>query len=160
MFSVQCIYYLTLALESTCRQGLGLPTAASPGLGLYQYSLNEGGCRGGEPALIQGPGISDLEPLWPHVSGQTHVSPAQALPHAARGTLTDLLPLTSLSLSRSPLVKAVFHTCRAMHTSLSGKADGQQSSFCHCERASGHLWSSLNVSGATCDLTLNHVSGG
>lgn len=57
-------------------------------------------------------------------------------------------------------MKAVFHTCRAMHTSLSGKADGQQSSFCHCERASGHLWSSLNVSGATCDLTLNHVSGG
>uniref|UniRef100_A0A8C0JLE8 Sterol regulatory element-binding protein 2 n=1 Tax=Canis lupus dingo TaxID=286419 RepID=A0A8C0JLE8_CANLU len=56
-----------------------------------------------------------------------------------------------------PLVKAVFHTCRAMHTSLLGKADGQQSSFCHCERASGHLWSSLNVSGATCDLTLNHV---
>lgn len=57
-------------------------------------------------------------------------------------------------------MKAVFHTCRAMHASLSGKADGQQSSFCHCERASGHLWSSLNVSGATCDPTLNHVSGG
>lgn len=55
-------------------------------------------------------------------------------------------------------MKAVFHTCRAMHTSLSGKADGQQSAFCHCERASGRLWSSLNVSGATCDLTLNHVS--
>lgn len=57
-------------------------------------------------------------------------------------------------------MKAVFHTCRAMHASLPGKADGQQSSFCHCERASGHLWSSLNVSGATCDPTLNHVSGG
>lgn len=56
-------------------------------------------------------------------------------------------------------MKAVFHTCRAMHASLPGKADGQQSSFCHCERASGHLWSSLNVSGATCDPTLNHVSG-
>uniref|UniRef100_A0ABI7ZF51 Sterol regulatory element-binding protein 2 n=1 Tax=Felis catus TaxID=9685 RepID=A0ABI7ZF51_FELCA len=63
----------------------------------------------------------------------------------------------ALEMTESPLVKAVFHTCRAMHTSLSGKADGQQSSFCHCERASGHLWSSLNVSGATCDLTLNHV---
>nr|XP_012416816.1 PREDICTED: sterol regulatory element-binding protein 2 isoform X2 [Odobenus rosmarus divergens] len=63
----------------------------------------------------------------------------------------------ALEVTESPLVKAVFHTCRAMHTSLSGKADGQQSSFCHCERASGHLWSSLNVSGATCDLTLNHV---
>uniref|UniRef100_A0A8D0MQW7 Sterol regulatory element-binding protein 2 n=1 Tax=Sus scrofa TaxID=9823 RepID=A0A8D0MQW7_PIG len=63
----------------------------------------------------------------------------------------------SLARAPSPLVKAVFHTCRAMHASLSGKADGQQSSFCHCERASGHLWSSLNVSGATCDPTLNHV---
>lgn len=57
-------------------------------------------------------------------------------------------------------MKAVLHTCRAMHASLPGKADGQQSAFCHCERASGHLWSSLNVSGATCDPTLNHVSGG
>lgn len=57
-------------------------------------------------------------------------------------------------------MKAVLHACRAMHASLPGKADGQQSCFCHCERASGHLWSSLNVSGATCDLTLNHVSGG
>ncbi|XP_029811265.1 sterol regulatory element-binding protein 2 [Suricata suricatta] len=63
----------------------------------------------------------------------------------------------ALEVTESPLVKAVVHTCRAMHTSLSGKVDGQQSSFCHCERASGHLWSSLNVSGATCDLALNHV---
>uniref|UniRef100_A0AC11CV78 Sterol regulatory element binding transcription factor 2 n=1 Tax=Ovis aries TaxID=9940 RepID=A0AC11CV78_SHEEP len=63
----------------------------------------------------------------------------------------------ALEATESPLVKAVFHTCRAMHASLSGKADGQQSSFCHCERASGHLWSSLNVSGATCDPDLNHV---
>lgn len=161
MFSVQCIYYLTPALESEHLQaGTWVAHCCIVRPGALSTLNNEGGCRGGEPALIQGPGISDLEPLWPHVSGQTHVSPAQALPHAARGTLTDLLPLPSLSLSRSPLVKAVFHTCRAMHTSLSGKADGQQSSFCHCERASGHLWSSLNVSGATCDLTLNHVSGG
>lgn len=56
-------------------------------------------------------------------------------------------------------MKAVFYTCRAMHASLSGKADGQQNSFCHCERASGHLWSSLNVSGTTSDPSLNHVSG-
>lgn len=63
----------------------------------------------------------------------------------------------ALEATESPLVKAIFHTCRAMHASLSGKADGQQSSFCHCERASGHLWSSLNVSGATCDPDLNHV---
>lgn len=55
-------------------------------------------------------------------------------------------------------MKAIFHTCRAMHASLSGKADGQQNSFCHCERASGHLWNSLNVSGVTADPALNHVS--
>ncbi|PNJ37432.1 SREBF2 isoform 6, partial [Pongo abelii] len=63
----------------------------------------------------------------------------------------------ALEVTESPLVKAVFHACRAMHASLPGKADGQQSSFCHCERASGHLWSSLNVSGATSDPVLNHV---
>lgn len=63
----------------------------------------------------------------------------------------------ALEVTESPLVKAVFHACRAMHASLPGKADGQQSSFCHCERASGHLWSSLNVSGTTSDSALNHV---
>lgn len=57
-------------------------------------------------------------------------------------------------------MKAVFHTCRAVHASLPGKADGPQSAFCHSERASGHLWSSLNVSEATCDPTLNQVRGG
>lgn len=80
---------------------------------------------------------------------------AWVLPCAIQVTLTYV---TSLLL-RSPLVKAVLHTCKAMHASFSGKADGQQSSFCHCERASSHLWNSLNVSGATCDPTLNHVSG-
>ncbi|KAF6121920.1 sterol regulatory element binding transcription factor 2 [Phyllostomus discolor] len=63
----------------------------------------------------------------------------------------------ALEVTESPLVKAVLHTCRAMHAALPGKADGQQSCFCHCEWASGHLWSSLNVSGATCDPALNHV---
>nr|KAF6497966.1 sterol regulatory element binding transcription factor 2 [Rousettus aegyptiacus] len=63
----------------------------------------------------------------------------------------------ALEVTESALVKAVFHTCRAMHALLPGKADGQQSSFCHSERASGHLWSSLNVSEATCDPTLNQV---
>ncbi|XP_049740471.1 sterol regulatory element-binding protein 2 [Elephas maximus indicus] len=62
----------------------------------------------------------------------------------------------ALEVTESPLVKAVFHACRAIHASLSGKADGQQS-FCHCERASSHLWSSLNVSGAASDPTLNQV---
>lgn len=75
-------------------------------------------------------------------------------------TSTDLLPVSFVPPLRSALVKAVFHTCRAMHALLPGKADGQQSSFCHSERASGHLWSSLNVSEATCDPTLNQVSGG
>ncbi|XP_059536747.1 sterol regulatory element-binding protein 2 isoform X1 [Myotis daubentonii] len=63
----------------------------------------------------------------------------------------------ALEVTESPLVKAVLHTCRAMHASLPGKADVQQSALGHCERASSHLWSSLNVSGATCDPTLNHV---
>ncbi|XP_012590565.1 PREDICTED: sterol regulatory element-binding protein 2 [Condylura cristata] len=63
----------------------------------------------------------------------------------------------ALEVTESPLVRAVLHTCRAMHASLSAKAEGQQSSFGHCERASGHLWSSLNVSGASCDPALNHV---
>lgn len=55
-------------------------------------------------------------------------------------------------------MKAMFYACRAMHASLSGKTDGQQNSFCHCERASGHLWSSLNVSATASDPSLNHVS--
>ncbi|XP_006866925.1 PREDICTED: sterol regulatory element-binding protein 2 [Chrysochloris asiatica] len=62
----------------------------------------------------------------------------------------------ALDVTENPLVKAVFHVCRAMHTSLSGKVDAQQS-FSHCERASGHLWNSLNVSGAAADSTLHHV---
>lgn len=56
-------------------------------------------------------------------------------------------------------MKAVSHACRALHASLPGKADGQQTSFCHCERASGHLWNSLNVSGAAPEPGLSHVSG-
>ncbi|XP_045433004.1 sterol regulatory element-binding protein 2 isoform X3 [Pipistrellus kuhlii] len=77
---------------------------------------------------------------------------------AVRAHFTDAERVPkALEVAESPLVKAVLHACRAMHASLPGKADGQQSSLCHCERASGHLWSSLNVSGATCDPTLNHV---
>lgn len=63
----------------------------------------------------------------------------------------------ALEVAESPLVKAVLHACRAMHASLPGKAEAQQSSLGHCERASAHLWSSLNVSGAACDPTLNHA---
>ncbi|KAG3281085.1 SREBF2, partial [Ictidomys tridecemlineatus] len=39
----------------------------------------------------------------------------------------------------------------------SGKSCCPQNSFCHCEGASGHQWSSLNVSGTTADSALNHV---
>nr|XP_045007815.1 sterol regulatory element-binding protein 2 isoform X1 [Jaculus jaculus] len=63
----------------------------------------------------------------------------------------------ALEVTESPLVKAVFYACRAMHASLSGKADGRQTAACHCERASAHLWSSLNVSGTTSDPALDHV---
>ncbi|XP_078003795.1 sterol regulatory element-binding protein 2 isoform X2 [Phascolarctos cinereus] len=63
----------------------------------------------------------------------------------------------SLEMAESSLVKAVFYVCRAMHASLSGKAEAQQSSFGHCERASGHLWGSLNVSSTASDAGLTHV---
>lgn len=103
---------------------------------------------------------SSSTPIQGRHFGSGAIVAAQAPPPGAPVMPTDLPPLPLLSVPRSPLVKAVLHTCRAMHTSLSGKADGSQSAFCHCERASGHLWSSLNVSGATGDLPLNHVSGG
>lgn len=128
---------------------------------LTRRGVLEGDTVGGQPPSLScrsRSGAGALESLWQHLSQQTYMSwqfgvwwsPVQAPPHAP----------SFLSLLRSPLVKAVLHTCRAMHASLPGKADVQQSALCHCERASGHLWSSLNVSGATCDPTLNHVSGG
>ncbi|XP_060045034.1 sterol regulatory element-binding protein 2 isoform X2 [Erinaceus europaeus] len=78
------------------------------------------------------------------VAVRTHFTEVERVPKA-------------LEVTESPLVKAIFYTCRAMHASLSGKVDGPQNAFCHCERASSHLWSSLNVSGVTCDPTLNQV---
>lgn len=126
----------------------------------------------GSPPLLRA-GIADLAlGTWDH-DGSIHIyrptchSRVGCGGHRSRVLLKLLLKVAStdplsppLSPPRIPLVKAIFHTCRAMHASLPGKADGQQISFCHCERASGHLWNSLNVSGATCDPTLNHVSGG
>ncbi|XP_043821663.1 sterol regulatory element-binding protein 2 [Dromiciops gliroides] len=77
---------------------------------------------------------------------------------AVRSQFTEVERIPkSLEMAENPLVKAVFHVCRAMHTSLSGKAEAQQSSFGHCERASGHLWGSLNVSSAASDAGLTHV---
>ncbi|KFV68837.1 Sterol regulatory element-binding protein 2, partial [Dryobates pubescens] len=47
--------------------------------------------------------------------------------------------------------------CVAMQASLSGKADGQQSSLGHCERASSHLWNSLNMSSGVSSTVLNNM---
>ncbi|OXB57030.1 hypothetical protein ASZ78_000599 [Callipepla squamata] len=55
------------------------------------------------------------------------------------------------------LVKATFHLCKAMQASLSVKADGQQSSLGHCERASSHLWNSLNMSSGASSTSLSNV---
>lgn len=54
-------------------------------------------------------------------------------------------------------MKATFYVCKAMQASLSGKADGQQSSLGHCERASSHLWNSLNMSSGVSSAVLNNV---
>ncbi|KAF7248786.1 Sterol regulatory element-binding protein 2 [Varanus komodoensis] len=62
-----------------------------------------------------------------------------------------------LEMMENALVKAVFHVCKAMHASLSSKADGQQSSFGHCERASTHLWNSLNMSSGVSSTGLNEM---
>lgn len=58
---------------------------------------------------------------------------------------------------RNALVKATFYVCKAMQASLSGKADGQQSSLSHCERASSHLWNSLNMSSGISSTVLSNV---
>lgn len=55
-------------------------------------------------------------------------------------------------------MKATFYMCKAMQASLSGKVDGQQSSLGHCERASSHLWNSLNMSSGMSSTVLNNVS--
>ncbi|CAI5785920.1 regulatory element-binding 2 [Podarcis lilfordi] len=62
-----------------------------------------------------------------------------------------------LEMMENALVKAVFHVCKAMNASLSSKADGQQSSFGHCERASTHLWNSLNMSSGVSSTGLNNM---
>ncbi|XP_061495289.1 sterol regulatory element-binding protein 2 [Rhineura floridana] len=60
-------------------------------------------------------------------------------------------------MMENALVKAVVHVCKAMNASLSSKADGQQSSFGHCERASTHLWNSLNMSSGLSSTGLNNM---
>ncbi|XP_025924917.1 sterol regulatory element-binding protein 2 isoform X1 [Apteryx rowi] len=63
----------------------------------------------------------------------------------------------ALEMSENALVKATFYVCKAMQASLSGKADGQQSSLGHCERASNHLWNSLNMTSSVSSATLNNM---
>lgn len=63
----------------------------------------------------------------------------------------------SLEITENPLVKAVLHVCKAMHLSLLVKVDGQQGSFYHCEKASMHLWNSLNMSSGLLNTSLNKV---
>ncbi|XP_066039690.1 sterol regulatory element-binding protein 2 isoform X1 [Chamaea fasciata] len=63
----------------------------------------------------------------------------------------------SLEMSENALVKATFYMCKAMQASLSGKADGQQSSLGHCERASSHLWNSLNMGSGMSSTVLNNM---
>uniref|UniRef100_A0A8C4P441 Sterol regulatory element-binding protein 2 n=1 Tax=Dromaius novaehollandiae TaxID=8790 RepID=A0A8C4P441_DRONO len=63
----------------------------------------------------------------------------------------------ALEMSENALVKATFYMCKAMQASLSGKADGQQSSLGHCERASSHLWNSLNMTSGVSSATINNV---
>uniref|UniRef100_A0A8C0JGT7 Sterol regulatory element-binding protein 2 n=1 Tax=Chelonoidis abingdonii TaxID=106734 RepID=A0A8C0JGT7_CHEAB len=74
----------------------------------------------------------------------------------SRFTEVERMP-KSLEMSENALVKAVFHVCKAMQASLLGKADGQQSFFGHCERASSHLWNSLNMSSGVSNTGLNNM---
>ncbi|KAG8138073.1 putative Sterol regulatory element binding transcription factor 2 protein [Naja naja] len=62
-----------------------------------------------------------------------------------------------LEMMENALVRAIFHVCKAMNVLLSSKADGQHSSFSHCERASTHLWNSLNMRSGVSSTSLNNV---
>uniref|UniRef100_H9H709 Sterol regulatory element-binding protein 2 n=1 Tax=Monodelphis domestica TaxID=13616 RepID=H9H709_MONDO len=74
----------------------------------------------------------------------------------SRFTEVERLP-KSLEMAENPLVKAVFHICRAMHASFSGKAEAQQISLGHWERVSGHFWGSFNLRGTPSDAGFTHV---
>ncbi|ETE63083.1 Sterol regulatory element-binding protein 2, partial [Ophiophagus hannah] len=62
-----------------------------------------------------------------------------------------------LEMMENALVRAIFHVCKAMNVLLSSKADGQHSSFSHCERASTHLWNSLNMRSGVSSTSLNNM---
>ncbi|XP_078388179.1 sterol regulatory element-binding protein 2 isoform X2 [Cetorhinus maximus] len=61
----------------------------------------------------------------------------------------------SLQMSESPLPKAILHVYKAMQASLLGKRDAHQTTFMHCERASGYLWNTLTVSSPHQDTNLH-----
>ncbi|XP_075689723.1 sterol regulatory element-binding protein 2 isoform X2 [Rhinoderma darwinii] len=65
----------------------------------------------------------------------------------------DVERIPKLLDTENPLVKAVIHTCRALHMSVSGKNDSAQHSFSQCEKASAFLWNSLNMN-STCNNNL------
>ncbi|XP_053325024.1 sterol regulatory element-binding protein 2 isoform X1 [Spea bombifrons] len=75
---------------------------------------------------------------------------------AVKSNYADVERIPKLLDSHNPLVKAVIHVCRAMQTSVVGKSDGLQNSYCHCEKASAFLWNSLNMS-TTGNSDLNKV---
>ncbi|XP_007435746.1 sterol regulatory element-binding protein 2 [Python bivittatus] len=62
-----------------------------------------------------------------------------------------------LEMTENALVRAIFHVCKAMNVMLSSKTDGQHSSFSHCERASTHLWNSLNMTSGVSSTGLNNM---
>ncbi|XP_068108893.1 sterol regulatory element-binding protein 2 [Hyperolius riggenbachi] len=68
----------------------------------------------------------------------------------------DVERIPKLLDAETPLVKAVVHLCRALHTSVLGKNDCAQNSLRQCEKASAFLWNSLNMSG-TSNNNLNKV---
>ncbi|XP_053577330.1 sterol regulatory element-binding protein 2 [Bombina bombina] len=75
---------------------------------------------------------------------------------AVKCHFVDVERIPKLLDSDNPLVKSVNHICRAMQASLSGKSDGPQISFSHCEKASAFLWNSLNMSSGS-NSELNKV---
>ncbi|XP_059809739.1 sterol regulatory element-binding protein 2 [Hypanus sabinus] len=65
----------------------------------------------------------------------------------AKGLFTDVERIPkSLQMSESPLPKAILYVYKAMQTTLLGKRDVLQTTFLHCERASGYLCNGLTVS--------------
>nr|XP_033785246.1 sterol regulatory element-binding protein 2 isoform X2 [Geotrypetes seraphini] len=107
---------------------------------------------------MKSPMGSDVVSRWWTSVCSLAISWLQGDDAAVRSQFTDVERIPKpLEMTENPLVKAVFHVCKAMQVSLLGKMDGQQGSFYHCERASGHLWNSLNMSCGLSSTNLNKV---